>query len=100
MAFAAEGSTGCLRNTLDQSIVELRGGPLPLLRKIATGEAGVEDVRVFGDRLHMRVQPGKAAAVIQNVKKSIPAGGGVFSDARSVAPSLEDVFMALSQDAE
>ena len=95
-----EGTPSQLRGMLDQRIVELRGSPLPLLRQITAREAGVEDVRVFGDRLHMRVQPGQAAAVIQSVKTSIPAGGGRFGDARSIPPSLEDVFMALSQDTE
>ncbi len=96
----AEGTPGSLRSMLDQRIIELRGEPLPLLRKIATREPGVEDVRVFGDRLHIRVQPGKAPAIIQSLKKSIPAGGATFSNSRSVSPSLEDVFMALSQDSE
>ena len=96
----AEGTPGKLRSLLDQRIVELRGAPLPLLRKIIAGEPGVEDVRVFGDRLHIRVQPGQAEAVILAVSESIPAGGGRFGEARSIQPSLEDVFMALSEDTE
>ena len=96
----AEGTPGKLRSLPDQRIVELRGAPLPLLRKIIAGEPGVEDVRVFGDRLHIRVQPGQAEAVILAVSESIPAGGGRFGEARSIQPSLEDVFMALSEDTE
>jgi len=34
--------------------------------------------------------------VIERLKVSIPAGGGSFADARLIAPALEDVFMALS----
>ncbi|MCX6078794.1 MAG: ABC transporter ATP-binding protein [Chloroflexi bacterium] len=93
----AEGTPGQLRSMLDERIVELRGAPLPLLKQITAREAGVEDVRAFGDRLHIRVKPLQASAVIQGLKKSIPAGGGKFLDARPVPAVLEDVFIALSE---
>jgi len=93
----AEGTPGQLRSMLDERMVELRGAPLPLLKQITLRETGVEDVRAFGDRLHIRVKPGQAVQVIQNLKKSIPAGGGRFADARQVPPVLEDVFIALSR---
>jgi ABC-2 type transport system ATP-binding protein len=94
----AEGTPGQLRSMLDERIVELRGAPLPLLKQITVREAGVEDVRAFGDRLHLRVSDKQAEAVIRNLKKSIPAGGGQFVDARLIPSSLEDVFMALSHE--
>jgi len=94
----AEGTPGQLRSMLDERIVELRGAPLPLLKTITAQEPGVEDVRAFGDRLHIRVKPGQAENVISGLKKSIPAGGGQFVDARPIPPSLEDVFMALSHE--
>jgi ABC-2 type transport system ATP-binding protein len=94
----AEGTPGQLRSILDERIVELRGAPLPLLKQITTREAGVEDVRAFGDRLHLRVSDKQAEIVIRNLKKSIPAGGGTFLDARLIPPTLEDVFMALSHE--
>jgi len=96
----AEGSPGQLRATLNERIVELRGAPLPLLKQITANEPGVEDVRAFGDRLHIRVKPGQSESVIRNLKKSIPAGGGRFVDARLVPPLLEDVFIALSSQGE
>ncbi|HEY3313411.1 MAG TPA: ABC transporter ATP-binding protein [Anaerolineales bacterium] len=92
----AEGTPGQLRSILDERIVELRGAPLALLKQITAREAGVEDVRAFGDRLHIRVQPGQASAVIQQLSQSIPSGGGTFLDARPIPPVLEDVFIALS----
>jgi len=96
----AEGTPGELRATLDGRIVEVRGGPLRLLKELAAQEGGVEDVRAFGDRLHLRVEVNQAEAVIRNLKKSIPAGGGALTDARSVPPVLEDVFIALSGQAD
>ena len=96
----AEGTPGELRATLNERIVEVRGAPLHLLKELAAQEHGVEDVRAFGDRLHLRVEANQARSVIQNLKKSIPAGGGVLTDARSVPPVLEDVFIALSGQTE
>jgi ABC-2 type transport system ATP-binding protein len=94
----AEGTPGQLRSMLDDRILELRGAPLPLLKHIAAQEPGVEDVRAFGDRLHLRVKDRQAETVIKGLKKSVPAGGAQFVDARPVPPVLEDVFIALSHD--
>jgi len=92
----AEGTPGQLRSMLDERMLELRGAPLPLLKQITAREPGVEDVRAFGDRLHIRVRPGQVEGVIETLKKSIPAAGGQFLDARPIPPVLEDVFIALS----
>ena len=59
----SEGTAGQLRFTLNERILELRGSPLALLRRIAAQDPGVEDVRTFGDRLHLRVKPGTAERV-------------------------------------
>lgn len=91
-----EGTPGQLRSILNDRILEVRGGPLHLLKELAAKEPGVEDVQAFGDRLHLRVQPGQAANVIAGLKQSIPAGGGTLIDARPIAPALEDVFIALA----
>jgi ABC-2 type transport system ATP-binding protein len=93
----AEGAPSELRATLDGRIVELRGQPLPLLRQIAAQEDGVEDVRAFGDRLHLRVVAAQAGSVIQRLREAIPAGGGSLSEARPIPPTLEDVFILLSR---
>jgi len=94
----AEGAPSELRATLDGRIVELRGQPLPLLRQIAAQADGVEDVRAFGDKLHLRVVAAQAEPVIRRLRDAIPAGGGSLSEARSIPPTLEDVFIALSEN--
>jgi ABC-2 type transport system ATP-binding protein len=93
----AEGAPSELRATLEGRIVELRGQPLPLLRQIAAQEDGVEDVRAFGDRLHLRVVAAQAGSVIRRLREAIPAGGGSLSEARPIPPTLEDVFISLSR---
>ncbi len=92
----AEGTPGELRSLFEDRIVELRGEPLPLLKKITAEQAGVEDVHSFGDRLHIRVEAHQAENVIKNLMQVIPERGGSFTGARSIPTVLEDVFIALS----
>lgn len=92
-----EGTPGQLRNMLNQRIIELRGSPLPLLKNISAQNVEVEDVRSFGDRLHLRVKAGQSDAVVKDLEHAIPAGGGNFLGARPIASTLEDVFIYLSE---
>jgi len=95
-----EGSAGELRATLNERILELRGAPLPLLRGIAAQDPGVEDVRTFGDRLHLRLKEPQPQATIERLQAAIPQAGGQFTDARPIPPGLEDVFIALTHNEE
>lgn len=91
----AEGTPAELRARLDGRVLELVGGPLGLLRRVATQERDVEDVQAFGDRLHVRVAPGRARAVLARLRASITAAGGQVREFRLVEPVLEDVFIEL-----
>jgi ABC-2 type transport system ATP-binding protein len=91
-----EGSPMELREGLSGRIVEVRGGALAELRKRTQKLAGVEDLRAFGDRIHLRVKPGKAGDVCAALEQKSRATHSV--SARVVPPSLEDVFIHLSQE--
>lgn len=91
-----EGTAGQLRATLSDRILELRGAPLPLLKQIAAQDPGVEDVRSFGDRLHLRLKNPHSPEAIERLQASIEQGGGQFIEARPIPPALEDVFIALA----
>ncbi len=93
----AEGTPAQLRNMLNGRILELRGEPIALLRKVAHQDEDVEDVQAFGDRLHVRVGESKAEVVLSRLKSRIRSEGGEVSELRSVPPVLEDVFIALSE---
>lgn len=93
----AEDTPSRLRSRLDGRILELRGTPLRLLRKLAGGEKSVEAVQAFGDRLHLRVAPGQADAVIEHLDKRILQEGGQADSLRVISPLLEDVFISLSE---
>jgi ABC-2 type transport system ATP-binding protein len=93
-----EGAPADLRARLDNRILELRGQPLPLLRHIARAVEGVEDAQMFGDRLHLRVQPGKLQETIPQLEDDIYQAGGEISLLRAAPAGLEDVFIALLED--
>ena len=93
----AEGTPSELRKMLTGRILELRGEPIALLRKIAHQDEDVEDVQAFGDRLHVRVGQDKADIVLSRLKSTIRSEGGEIIELRPVPPVLEDVFIALSE---
>jgi ABC-2 type transport system ATP-binding protein len=93
----AEGAPSEIRSILDGRVVELRGNPLARMRDLAVQDADVEDVRAYGDRLHLRVREGRADTVIKRLRKTLPSNGVTLMDARQIPPVLEDVFMALSE---
>lgn len=92
----AEDSPSQLRSRLAGRILELRGGPLPLLRHIAQDDPDVEAVRALGDRLHIRVRESRVAAVTGRLAAVIREQGGRVDHLRSTPPLLEDVFIFLS----
>lgn len=93
----AEGSPSELRASIEGCILEVRGGSLVEIRAAAHRMDGVEDVRLFGDKLHLRVQPGRADSVIAALSDAFPARAGSPVEARLVPPTLEDVFIMLSE---
>ncbi len=93
----AEGSPSQLRDRLVDRVLELKGSPLTLLRKVAQKDSEVTDVRAFGDRLHLRVDQRKVKAVMARLPAEIGRAGGKVIDLRVIQPTLEDVFIELSE---
>ena len=93
----AEGTPSELRGMLRDRILELSGEPIKQLRHIAQKDEDVEDVRAFGDRLHLRVREDKAQVVIDRLPSEIRSEGGELNRLRSIPPQLEDVFIYLSE---
>ncbi len=94
-----EGTPGELCQRLTGQVLELAGEPLLLLRRLAVADAQVEDVQIFGDRLHLRVQPGAAEPVIARLSQSIVSAGARLDRLRPITPQMEDVFMHLLEAA-
>ncbi len=93
----AEDTPSKLRAPLDGRILDVRGGPLILLRKAVEKVKEVENIRTFTDRLHLRVHPGQSNSVIEALADAFPPCGGLPVETYLVPPTLEDVFIALSE---
>ena len=90
-----EGTPAELRARLEGRILELAGKPMFLLRDILAADASVQDIQMFGDRIHLRVAQGEADRVMAHLRQIIPARGGQIERLRPVSAQLEDVFMQL-----
>jgi ABC-2 type transport system ATP-binding protein len=95
----AEDAPSQLRARLAGRILELRGSPLRLLRRVAETHLAVEAVRAFGDRLHLRVRESAADSVGRELLAKIEDEGGTVDYLRARPPMLEDVFIFLSEQA-
>jgi ABC-2 type transport system ATP-binding protein len=92
-----EGTPADLRVLLAGRILELRGHPLSVLRSLAESEVDVEDVQMFGDRMHLRVRKGKLEEVATHLQERLHNEGLDDFSIQQVDPQLEDVFSSLSE---
>lgn len=93
----AEDTPSNLRQRLNDRILELRGEPLRELKNIALQSEEVEEVSPFGDKLHLRVKAGASQQVIARLQKQIEARNAKINSLRVVPPSLEDIFILLTE---
>ena len=90
-----EDSPELLRNRLIDRVIEVKGEPLPLIRRIAAEDADVEDAHMFGDRVHLRIRAGETESVLDRLERQIVLHHGKVAQLRVVPPELEDIFMEL-----
>ena len=95
----AEDTPSQLRSRLNGRIIEVRGSPIALLRRVSQADEAVEAVGAFGDRLHLRVGVGPADGVLRRLAANIESQGGKVDHLRVIPPLLEDVFIQLSEQA-
>lgn len=89
-----EGTPEALRRKLDGQIIEVRGEALPALRHFIADLPEVENVQMFGDRLHLRTRSGTALSVVAQ----LPTLDSRIKSARRIPAQLEDVFIALLEE--
>jgi ABC-2 type transport system ATP-binding protein len=93
----AEDTPSNLRMQLNDRILELRGEPLKELKNISMQDEDVEEVAAFGDKLHIRVRDGKSKNVIARLQKQIESQNAKVTSLRIVPPTLEDIFILLTE---
>jgi len=74
-------------------MLELAAAPQRTAREISSTFAGVLDVQVFGDRLHLRVS--EAGPVMERLPAALTQAGVSVTHLRPAEPTLEDVFTQL-----
>ncbi len=87
-----EGEPLQVRSSLNVPMIELWPDRVREAGARARETAGVKDVTVYGDRLHIALEQGAAAA---SVIESLLRSGIAVLDHRAILPSLEDVFIAM-----
>jgi ABC-2 type transport system ATP-binding protein len=87
------GSPRDLIGSLQGRILELVAEPQIEARRVAAADLNVEDVRTFGDRLHLRLRAG--ASELTKLPEALAAAGIQLTLLRPVIPTLEDVFIGL-----
>ncbi len=92
-----QGTPAELRSLLDGRILELQGEPFPLLRRLSESDQDVEQVQMFGDRMHLRVRQGKADEVLSRLERRFSEEGIDTFLLRPIQAQLEDVFGSLSE---
>jgi ABC-2 type transport system ATP-binding protein len=90
-----EGAPGQVAGRLSGRVLELVGGPRETMRRVAADDPDVEDVQVFGDRLHLRVRSGSRDWVLGRLPGKMQEAGVSVQQLRAIAPTLEDAFIEL-----
>jgi len=98
--FLVEGTPEALRQRLHDQVLEVRGSELRRLRDLARLDPEVQVAHLFGDRLHLRVDPGKVKPVQRRFQRTARETGLQDVNLRVIKPQLEDVFMSLLEGSQ
>ena len=82
-----------LRAAFPDDLLEMLAEPQETAVRIAEKDAGVRDVQVFGERLHIRVPRGSGNAAAARLTEACGRASVRITSIRTVPASLEDVFI-------
>jgi ABC-2 type transport system ATP-binding protein len=88
-----DGTPRGLLGRLERRLLELAAEPQMEARRVAAADPDVEDVHVFGGRLHLRVRAQEG--VLARLPGALAAAGLDIARLAPIAPTLEDVFIEL-----
>jgi ABC-2 type transport system ATP-binding protein len=92
---ALEGTPAELCSRLNGRVIELVGQPLMALRRRVELDPEVEDVQMFGDRLHLRIGENRLQTLLDRLSRLQSEPDLQISQLRPIQPQLEDVFMSI-----
>jgi ABC-2 type transport system ATP-binding protein len=90
-----EGTPAELTGRLEGRVIEVVARSRRGMERVARAHPQIEDVQMFGDRLHLRVAHGKGRRVIKSLKQECKAQGVEIDQIKLIRPGLEDVFIDL-----
>ncbi len=79
------------------SRIELLGGRVTEVFRAVQGVPGVSEATIFGESVHLLLAPGAAAGT---VLAALPEGLRSAVRTRPITPSLEDVFVTMTREAQ
>jgi len=88
-----EGAPRELTASMNGLVLELAAHPKDKAKFVAQNDPDVEDVLTFGDRFHLRVK--ETAGPLERLPTLLAMAEVKVDRLRPIAPSLEDVFIAL-----
>jgi hypothetical protein len=95
-----EGPPRQLTGLLAGRVLMLFCDQRPVARAVCRADPDVEDVAAFGERLHLRLGAcADCEPAFDRLRGSLSAAGVRVAELVSIAPSLEDVFIALKEGA-
>jgi ABC-2 type transport system ATP-binding protein len=94
----AIGTRDAIVSAYPRALVEVRSQDRMPLRRLLAALPGVDDVSLFGTRLHVRGRSADGEVLLEEIRRAV--GDRVEATAvRLLAPSLEDVFVWHSEQA-
>jgi ABC-2 type transport system ATP-binding protein len=91
----ADAPPADLRALLPGVIVEVAAQPRTLVAATLSSVAGVEDVRPFAARFHVRLS--KADGAVERVREALNGVGATVEEVRVIAAGIEDTFLHLTR---
>jgi ABC-2 type transport system ATP-binding protein len=89
------GTPSELADLPKRMVIELKARPRKVMQAVARGAAGVDNIQIFGDRLHLLASDPNA--VMAGLQEALERAGAQIITLRIVRPSMEDVFMHLAE---
>ena len=83
-----------LRAALPGDVMEVIGGDRDRVTRVLQGLPGTVDVQLFGERVHVRLEPRSPLSDSERLTAALHAQGVSAESIRRVPASLEDVFIA------
>jgi ABC-2 type transport system ATP-binding protein len=92
----ASGTPRELQRSIPGAVLELRAEPLRGAEAAVRSLAGIRDVQVVGDRLHLFADPAPSESAL---RERLAGAGARLVSVRPIIPTMEDVYLQMTRSA-